>query len=156
MKRPALSFAASAVGFLFAAVAVAGDTAHKGHAVPSSAAAELEMMDTDKDGKVSQSEHSVGAKAMFDAMDYDKSAEVTAAEMDAAQRTTTRTGQSPPEKMTSAEKIKMVDADGDGNLTAAEHAAGARNMFAKMDADRDGALTLAELDAGRKLMLSSK
>jgi Ca2+-binding EF-hand superfamily protein len=114
------------------------------------------MMDTDKDGKVSQSEHSVGAKAMFDAMDYDKSAEVTAAEMDAAQRTTARTGQSPPEKMTSAEKIKMVDADGDGNLTAAEHAAGARNMFAKMDADKDGALTLAELDAGRKLMLSSK
>jgi Ca2+-binding EF-hand superfamily protein len=158
MKRPVLRGAsvASAVGFLFATTAFAGDTPHEGHAVPSSTAAELQMMDTDKDGKISQAEHSVGAKAMFSAMDYDKSSEVTAAEMDSAQKSTTPTGKMPPGQMTSAEKIKVVDADGDGNLSAEEHAAGARSMFTKMDTDKDGALTLAELESGRKMMLSSK
>jgi Ca2+-binding EF-hand superfamily protein len=157
MKRSAFRGAsvASAVGLLFATGAFAGDTPHEGHAVPASAAAELQMMDTDKDGKLSPKEHSTGAKAMFDSMDVDKSAVVTAAEMDSAQKSAARSGQMPAGKMTSAEKIKVVDADGDGNLSAEEHASGARNMFAKMDADKDGALTLAELEAGRKLMLSS-
>ena len=158
MKRSAFCGAsvASVVGLLFATGASAGDTPHEGHAVPASAAAELQMMDTDKDGKLSPKEHSSGAKAMFDAMDVDKSAVVTAAEMDSAQKAAARSGQMPAGKMTSAEKIKVVDADGDGNLSSEEHASGALNMFAKMDADKDGALTLAELEAGRKLMLSAK
>ena len=58
--------------------------------------------------------------------------------------------------MSSGEKIKVVDQDGDGKLSAAEHAAGAESMFTKMDQDTDGFLTAAEIDAGHKLMLSSK
>ena len=101
-----------------AGVAVAGDTPHMGHAVPSSAAAELQMMDTDKD--------------------------------------TSRPGQSAPGKLTSAEKIEAIDSNHDGNLSAEEHVAGARKMFALMDADKDGSLSEAELDAGHKSMLSAK
>src|SRR5262249_3269296 len=42
-----------------------------------------------------------------------------------------------------------LDANGDGHLTRAENAAGARKLFAAMDADRDGFVTAAEMDAYR-------
>jgi Ca2+-binding EF-hand superfamily protein len=150
------SAAGLALSFQLSGVSVAADTPHMGHAVPSSAEAEVQMMDTDKDGKVSASEHALGAKAMFDAMDKDKNAVVTPAEMDAVQKATSRPGETPPGKLTSAEKIKAVDTDHDGNLSADEHVAGSRKMFTMMDTDKDGMLTAAELDAGRKLMLSAK
>ena len=51
-------------------------------------------------------------------------------------------------EMTAAEKIKKVDTNGDGALTADEHAAGAKSMFDKMDSDKDGYLTKAEVKAG--------
>lgn len=162
MKRSALygSTVVSAAGLILSlqlsSVAVAADTPHMGHAVPSSAEAELQMMDTDKDGKVSASEHALGAKAMFDAMDKDKNAVVTAAEMDSVQKSTSRPGETPPGKLSSAEKIKVIDTNHDGNLSAEEHVAGSQKMFTMMDADKDGALTAAELDAGHKLMLSAK
>ena len=40
--------------------------------------------------------------------------------------------------MSAAEKIKVVDGNGDGVLTAAEHEAASKKMFQKMDANRDG------------------
>jgi membrane-bound ClpP family serine protease len=153
------SIAAAALGLLASASVVAGDTkSHPGNAVPASAEAEVQMMDTNKDGKVSPNEHAIGAKAMFDAMDTDKNAVVTAAEMDGAQKAAGATGKakSTAGKMSSGEKIKVVDKDGDGKLSAAEHSAGAESMFTKMDQDADGFLTAAEIDAGHKLMLSSK
>jgi Ca2+-binding EF-hand superfamily protein len=162
MKSPTLFASAAGLALSFqllglSGVSVAADTPHMGHAVPSSAEAEVQMMDTDKDGKVSASEHALGAKAMFDAMDKDKNAVVTPAEMDAVQKATSRPGDTPAgSKLTSAEKIKAVDTDHDGNLSADEHVAGSRKMFAMMDTDKDGLLTTAELDAGRKLMLSAK
>jgi hypothetical protein len=65
-------------------------------------------------------------------------------------------GKTPVGKLSSAEKIKAVDADRDGSLSSTEHIAGSKQMFEKMDADRDGWLTAAELEAGHKTMLSSK
>ena len=47
----------------------------------------------------------------------------------------------------------MVDRDGDGVLTAEEHAAGSRAMFERMDTDKDGFLSKAELAAGHAKML---
>jgi len=52
--------------------------------------------------------------------------------------------------MTAAEKIKMLDTNADGVLTADEHAAGAKSMFEKMDTDHDGYLTKAEMKAGHE------
>jgi hypothetical protein len=59
-----------------------------------------------------------------------------------------RTGDLP-----AAEKIKVIDTNGDGILTAEEHAAGSRSMFDAMDTDKDGALSEAELLAGHAKML---
>ena len=55
--------------------------------------------------------------------------------------------------MSSADKIKVVDTNGDGVLSAEEHEAGSRSMFVKMDSDGDGMLSKGEYCAGHaKLM----
>jgi hypothetical protein len=114
--------------------------------------AEFMSMDADKDGKVSADEHATAAKKMFDTMDANRDGKVTAAEMDAAhQRVTGRNATEAD--LSSAEKIKMIDSDGDGVLTAAEHAAGSSSMFEKMDTDKDGFLTKSEFASGHASML---
>jgi Ca2+-binding EF-hand superfamily protein len=50
--------------------------------------------------------------------------------------------------MSAADKIKMFDTNGDGVLTADEHAAAAKSMFDKIDTDHDGYITKAEMKAG--------
>jgi hypothetical protein len=114
--------------------------------------AQFKTMDTDGDGRLSPDEHAAGAKRMFDAMDSNKDGTVTIAEMDAAHRNVP--GKEPKNSdLSSIEKIKVVDQNGDGLLSADEHAAGSRKMFSKMDADRDGFLSRAELTAGHEKML---
>jgi Ca2+-binding EF-hand superfamily protein len=118
----------------------------------ATADAEFRKLDTNKDGKVSASEHAAGAKHMFETMDANKDGRVTAAEMDAAyQRITGR--KATKSDMSAADKIKVVDTSGDGVLTAEEHAAGSRAMFEKMDTNKDGFLTKDELAAGHARML---
>ena len=112
-------------------------------------------MDTNNDGKVSAAEHAVASKKMFDTMDMNRDGKVTAAEMDAAHHRVTgkKAGRS---EMSAADKIKVVDSDGDGILTAEEHAAGSRAMFEKMDTDKDGFLTPGELAAGHAHMMKKR
>jgi Ca2+-binding EF-hand superfamily protein len=43
--------------------------------------------------------------------------------------------------------MQMMDKDGDGKVSAAEHADGVKTMFTKMDANKDGQVTAAEMDA---------
>ena len=109
-------------------------------------------MDANKDAKVSAIEHAAGAKQMFETMDANKDGKVTAAEMDAAyQRITGR--KAAKSDMSAADKINVVDTNGDRVLTAEEHAAGSRTMFEKMDTNKDGFLTKDELAAGHARML---
>lgn len=53
------------------------------------------------------------------------------------------------------DKAKMMDTDGDGNVSAAEHTAGAKARFVRMDANSDGVVTATEMDAGHKAMADS-
>ncbi len=132
-------------GFALAPVVYAhGDPAHK--------EAMFEMMDSNGDGKISADEHAAGAKKMFEKMDADKNGEVTAAEMDAAHDKMAGKAKTAERKaeMSSAEKIKMVDTNNDGMISAAEHEAGAKMMFDRMDTDHDGYLTKAEFEAGHE------
>jgi Ca2+-binding EF-hand superfamily protein len=112
-------------------------------------------MDSNGDGKLSPAEHAAGARAMFVAMDANHDGRVNAAEMDAAQlRSGGRMEKGDAAvQMSSAEKIKVIDGNGDGVLTAEEHAAGARGMFETMDTDHDGSLSPSELAAGHAKML---
>jgi Ca2+-binding EF-hand superfamily protein len=109
-----------------------------------------DKMDSNNDGMVSASEHAAGASTMFAEIDADRNGSVTATEMDAHWQAKGKSKKSG--EMSSAEKIREVDGDGDGALTAAEHAAGAQKKFAEMDADKDGSLAKAEMDAGHRAM----
>ena len=133
----------------------------------------FQKMDGNGDGKISAEEHAAAAKAMFDAMDGSpsggkqgkqgkqgtqgkKDGKVTAAEMEAAHEKIagkTVAGNEKGKEMSAAEKIKVVDTNGDGVLTAEEHAAGSKSMFEKMDTNHDGVLTKTELEAGHEKMM---
>jgi Ca2+-binding EF-hand superfamily protein len=133
------------------------------HPAADAASAEVKMMDTNQDGLVSPDEHASGAKKMFGDMDADRDGKVTAAEMDVAHKKMEGKLKGHQEsapgntgrEMSSAEKIKVVDANNDGMLTAQEHKDASASMFKKMDTDKDGNLTLAEVQAGHEQMMGS-
>jgi Ca2+-binding EF-hand superfamily protein len=140
------------VGFVFGVAGVTGYAL-----LPSVAAAgrpdtSFEAMDDNGDGKISPDEHVAAATRMFEAMDTNADGKVTAAEMTAAhQKVTGKKAQKAD--LTAAEKINVVDIDGDGVLILDEHTAGARSMFEKMDSDKNGYLSKAELKAGHDKFL---
>jgi hypothetical protein len=141
------ALAGAALGLALAAspLARAGETSGAGG---DHGAAGWKTLDTSGDGKLSRDEHAAGARRMFETMDGDRDSKVTAAEMDAAREKITGKKAASEGELTAADKIKVVDANGDGVLTAEEHAQGSRRMFDEMDADRDGTLTRAEFGAG--------
>lgn len=47
------------------------------------------------------------------------------------------------------DKMRTMDVNKDGMISAAEHTAGAQSMFGKLDADGDGRVTAAEMDAAQ-------
>ena len=109
-------------------------------------------MDANGDGKISPEEHAAGASRMFATMDANGDGRVTAEEMAAAHGKVTGARPAPGE-MTAAEKIKVIDTDGDGVLSAAEHTAGSKAMFDRMDTDKDGFLSKAEMAAGHAMKM---
>jgi Ca2+-binding EF-hand superfamily protein len=121
-------------------------------AAPSSGDKEFAMMDANKDGKLSAAEHAAGARSMFEQMDGDRDGKVTAAEMTAAHHAIAG-HHADKSDLPAADKIKAVDSDGDGILTADEHAQASASMFAKMDTSKDGFLSKNELTAGHARML---
>jgi Ca2+-binding EF-hand superfamily protein len=106
-------------------------------------------MDSNGDGAVSADEHAAGAKTMFDRMDANKDGVVTAQEMEKAHP-------QGDKKMSASDKIKTIDTNGDGQLSAAEHAAGSAAMFDKMDTDHNGSLSAGEWKAGHAPLMEKK
>ncbi|MES2697525.1 MAG: EF-hand domain-containing protein [Verrucomicrobiota bacterium] len=110
----------------------------------------FKLLDADGDGKITRAEHAAGAKQLFAKCDANGDGIVTAAEMDAMAATS---GEKPGRKeLSSAQKIAVIDHNGDGQLTAVEHAKGSETMFGKTDTDGDGVLTKSECDAAMKMM----
>ena len=108
-------------------------------------------MDKNGDGRVSEDEHAAASKTMFETMDTNKDGKVTAEEMTvAAEKLTGK--KSMPSGLTAAEKIKGWDKDGDGALSAAEHAAGVQARFKVIDHDMDHYLSADEA-AGARLKM---
>lgn len=104
-------------------------------------------MDGNSDGSITAAEHADATAAMFAAMDSDKDGSVTAAEMDASIG-----AMGGSTTMLSADKIKTIDQNKDGKLSAAEHRDGSKSMFDKMDTEKSGALNETEYNAGHKAL----
>ena len=129
-----------------AALALWTTTSFAANAGPP-ALSSFEGMDTNRDGRVSAAEHSAATQKMFAKMDRDGNGRVTAQEMDAAHEAITgKPGATSA--LSAAQKIKAIDANGDGTLEAKEHQAGSKAMFAKMDANGDGFLSKEEWARG--------
>ena len=52
-----------------------------------------------------------------------------------------------------ADRLEMMDRDGDGRISAAEHAAGTQALFNQADTDNDGNLSMAERAAHHAEMM---
>jgi Ca2+-binding EF-hand superfamily protein len=110
-------------------------------------------MDTDHDGKISAAEHAAGAAAMFNMLDGNHDGKVTADEMQSHMNNMEMGKKMKHEEMSAKDKIAKIDTDGDGALTAQEHADGSAKMFTMMDKDNDGFLTRKEMAKGHHEMM---
>ena len=144
--------------------------------------ATMGMIDSDRDGSISAQEHAAAAKAKFDRLDVDGDGRITAAEWSAAHQAMPRGGAGIRRGQgmagagmpampgmaaggmgmgamgmgpwhSSAEWLGLMDRDGDGRVSAAEHAAGTQALFDQADTDNDGNLSAAEMAAHRALMM---
>ena len=114
LRTPTL--AAAAGGLIFAFGASAND--------------DPMVMDTNKDGMISASEHDAGVRSKWSKLDPVGNGRVNTSELDS--------------------KHQALDADKDGTITSAEYESGSRSMFSKWDTNGDGNLSSTELQTGDK------
>lgn len=107
-------------------------------------------IDTDKDGKITETEFAAWRSARVTALDADKDGKLSASEIAAARIAEV----SAMIEARTAQMVTMMDSDGDGLLSAAELAERPMPVmiFQRLDTDGDGAVSQAELDAGQARM----
>ena len=114
------------------------------------------MPDTRRDGMVSVQNHAAAAEAMFQRMDADGDGYLTASELEQGRGMMAGAG---TQGATGAGMMGpgmghgRMDVDGDGAVSAQEHAAMAQMMFQRMDANGDGRITADEMGKGRGMMM---
>ncbi|WP_241699795.1 EF-hand domain-containing protein [Tabrizicola fusiformis] len=108
------------------------------------------LMDTDKDGKVTQAEIDAFKAARFAEADTDKDGKLSPAEL-LVMREKAETARR--EAMAKA-MVARIDTDKDGLVSAAELAAAGpgKGMIDRLDSDGDGAVSLAEMEAAKDHM----
>jgi Ca2+-binding EF-hand superfamily protein len=119
--------------------------------------AKFSAMDTNGDGKISADEHSAYATTKFEKIDANGDGKITVSEMDTAhEKMMGGKGKSEKMTMSTSEKVKMMDTNGDGNVSSDEFTASSKTMFDKADANSDGYLTKQEMKSGIEKMKESK
>jgi Ca2+-binding EF-hand superfamily protein len=107
----------------------------------------------DGDGQLSAAEHAAGAQKRFEMMDANKDGRIAAAEIDASHGAESIAW--AKYRMSSADKIKKLDANQDGALSLTEYSDGSQKMFTKLDADGDGYLSAEEMRVDSKDRMSA-
>lgn len=134
--------------------------ADKGHGM-------FERADTDGDGFVTKVEFDAGRDGMFTRIDANKDGILTQEEMQAAreawrakmskpandnQTQSQAQTETDPAKKRHGGFMKRLDTNEDGQISAAEFAAGGEKMFAKLDVNADGKIAKNEVPQRRKHM----
>ena len=128
-----MRFALSFTGALVACTCFA-------QSVPTTAEGRFSALDTNRDGAVSQDEYD--SDATFLAIDSDGNNRITASEVEAV------LGPQGAGMPSAADRIRVVDMNGDGELTDEELRRGEQTRFLWLDTNDDGSLDLSELKAG--------
>lgn len=119
-------------------------------ALADDAKSDFKAMDANGDGKVTSDEHSAFTAAMFAQCDSNHDGRVSAMEWNDA-----AAAAKPSEKMDAAQteaQLRMMDVDGDGQVSSAESAQFATKLFAQSDKDSDGVLTEKEYKSASKAL----
>lgn len=149
MKTSKLIVAATLLGSLGLGI-VSPVLAERGPGQGGMPAFNFDLLDADKDGKVTEAEIAAARTARVTVADANKDGLMSAEELAAMQlaEMTERAN------AMAAEMIARMDSDGDELLSAAEMAArpGPAQFFDRIDTDGDGAISREEADAAAEKM----
>ena len=95
------------------------------------------------DGGITAAKHASAASKRFEMMDADKDGKISAAEINSSHGAESIIWANHPESP--AQKIRDLDANRDGVLSVAEYSSGSQKMFHMLDADGNGVLTPSEM-----------
>lgn len=95
------------------------------------------------DGGITAAKHVATAAKRFEMMDANKDGKVSVAEINASHGAESIVWANHP--ASPAEKIRSLDRNRDGVLTVAEYTAGSQKMFDELDVDGNGVLTPSEM-----------
>jgi hypothetical protein len=95
------------------------------------------------DGGITAAKHAATASKRFEMMDTNKDGKVSAAEISASHGAESIVWANHPES--NADKIRRLDTNRDGVLTVSEYTSGSQRMFEELDTDGNGVLTPAEM-----------
>ncbi len=108
----------------------------------------FKRMDTNGDKKVTSTEHAQFAETTFRQSDADSDGQVSAAECESAQAKHDK----KIDKQATATHMRLVDTDGNGQISQMEHTAHAKSAFTRADKNNDGVLTEDEVEVFHKTM----
>ena len=95
------------------------------------------------DGGITAAKHAATASKRFEMMDTDKDGKISAAEINASHGAESIVWANHPESP--AEKIRSFDTNHDGVLSISEYTNGSQRMFEELDVDGNGVLTPSEM-----------
>jgi EF hand domain-containing protein len=95
------------------------------------------------DGGITAANHAATASKRFEMMDTNKDGKISAAEISASHGAESIVWANHPES--NADKIRSLDTNRDGVLTVSEYTSGSQRMFEELDVDGNGVLTPSEM-----------
>jgi Ca2+-binding EF-hand superfamily protein len=104
---------------------------------------QLKEAEGNADGGITAEKHAASASKRFEMMDKDRNGKITPDEIEASHGAESIVWANHPES--AAEKIRGLDSNHDGVLSVSEYSAGSQRMFHVLDADGNGVLTPSEM-----------
>ncbi|HEY7643216.1 MAG TPA: hypothetical protein VH814_26035 [Steroidobacteraceae bacterium] len=136
---PVRSFAAAALA-LIATCALAADDETPGCQRPQVTTKEAEGT---SDGGITAERHAATAAKRFELMDANKDGKISVDEINASHGAESIVWANHP--VSAAEKLRSLDSNRDGVLTVLEYTNGSQRMFEELDVDGNGVLTPNEM-----------